>query len=76
MQVGYIDDRFGPLGLAVVVVLAQTAILIISIVDFVSELGKKHAGPSPPTLHAALLDLFAVKPLPPLPSHTLQLFAS
>jgi hypothetical protein len=56
--VGYIDDRFGPLGLAVVVVLALTAILIISIVDFVDELGKKHTGPSPPSLHAALMDLF------------------
>ena len=38
MQVGYIDDRFGPLGLAVVVVLALTAIFIISIADFVIQL--------------------------------------
>ena len=41
MQVGYIDDRFGPLGLAAVVVLALTAILIISIVDFAEQL---HSG--------------------------------
>ena len=41
LQVGYIDDRFGPLGLAAAVVLALTAILIISIVDFAEQL---HSG--------------------------------
>ena len=49
MQVGYIDDRFGPMGLAAVVVLALTAILIISIVDFVEQLHASKGGtPSPP----------------------------
>lgn len=38
VQVGYIDDRFGPLGLAAVVVLALTAIFIISIADLVLQL--------------------------------------
>ena len=37
-QVGYIDDRFGPLGLAVVVTLALTAIFIISIADFIIQM--------------------------------------
>ena len=41
-QVGYIDDRFGPLGLAIVVVLALTAIFIISIVDFILQLQTTH----------------------------------
>ena len=49
MQVGYIDDRFGPLGLAAVVVLALTAILIISVVDFVEQLHTGKGGtPQPP----------------------------
>ena len=50
---GYIDDRFGPLGLAAAVVLALTAILIISIVDFAEQLKAKephHAGPAGPPL--------------------------
>ena len=38
MQPGYIDDRFGPLGLATVVVLALTAIFIVSVTDFVLEM--------------------------------------
>lgn len=38
MQPGYIDDRLGPLGLAGVVVLALTAIFIISITDFILQL--------------------------------------
>jgi len=41
-QVGYIDDRFGPLGLAVVVVLALSAIFVISITDFVLQLRVSH----------------------------------
>ncbi|EIE21857.1 hypothetical protein COCSUDRAFT_47964 [Coccomyxa subellipsoidea C-169] len=45
-QVGHIDDRFGPLGLAGVVVLALSAILIISIVDFVQQMQSK-TGPPP-----------------------------
>ena len=52
MQVGYIDDRFGPLGLAAVVVLALTAILIISIVDFVEQM--KHSKGPPPAPPAPL----------------------
>ncbi|CAL8471696.1 g11238 [Coccomyxa elongata] len=48
-QVGYIDDRFGPLGLAAVVVLALTAILIISVIDFVEQMkGDKGPPPGPP----------------------------
>lgn len=41
-QVGYIDDRFGPLGLAVVVVLALSAIFVISITDFILQLRVPH----------------------------------
>lgn len=37
-QVGYIDDRFGPLGLAAVVTLALTSIFIISVVDFTMDM--------------------------------------
>ncbi len=48
LQVGYIDDRFGPLGLAAVVVLALTAILIISIVDFAEQLHAEKGGSPPP----------------------------
>ena len=40
-QVGYIDDRFGPLGLAAVVTLALTSIFIISVVDFTLDLIQK-----------------------------------
>jgi hypothetical protein len=49
-QVGYIDDRFGPLGLAAVVVLALTAILIISVVDFVDQLHRDRPAAAPPPL--------------------------
>lgn len=38
VQVGYIDDRFGPLGLAAVVTLALTSIFIISVVDFTMDM--------------------------------------
>lgn len=38
LQVGYIDDRFGPLGLAIVVVIALSAIFIISITDFILQI--------------------------------------
>ena len=38
LQVGYIDDPRGPLGLAGVVVLALTAILILEVLDFVAAL--------------------------------------
>ena len=48
VQVGYIDDRFGPLGLAAVVVLALTAILIISIVDFAEQLHRGAGGTPQP----------------------------
>lgn len=44
---GYIDDRWGPLGLAGVVALALTAILIISIADFVDQLQTKQHAPAP-----------------------------
>ena len=52
LQVGYIDDRFGPLGLATVVVLALTAILVLSLVDFAEQLrsGRQSGGPPPPAL--------------------------
>ena len=42
LQVGYIDDPRGPLGLAGVVVLALTAILILEILDFVAALKAHH----------------------------------
>ena len=41
MQIGYIDDRFGPLGLAAVVTLALTSIFIISVVDFTLDMVQK-----------------------------------
>ena len=59
VQVGYIDDRFGPLGLAGVVVLALTAILIISVVDFIEQMRKgtpPSGAPPPLSAPAALLD--------------------
>ena len=42
LQVGYIDDPRGPLGLAGVVVLALTAILILEVLDFVAALKAHH----------------------------------
>lgn len=42
VQVGYIDDPRGPLGLAGVVVLALTAILILEVLDFVDALKSHH----------------------------------
>ena len=45
-QIGYIDDRYGPLGLAAVVVTALTAILIVSLVD--SMHGGAGGGADPP----------------------------
>ena len=42
LQVGYIDDPRGPLGLAGVVVLALTAILILEVLDFVAALKAYH----------------------------------
>ena len=38
MQIGYIDDPRGPVGLSAVVITALTAILILSIVDFVETM--------------------------------------
>eukprot|EP00891_Asterochloris_glomerata_P008493 jgi/Astpho2/8493/e_gw1.00125.54.1_t len=38
VQIGYIDDPRGPLGLSAVVITALTAILILSIVDFVETM--------------------------------------
>lgn len=38
LQVGYIDDPRGPIGLAGIVVLALTAILILEVLDFVHAL--------------------------------------
>lgn len=43
VQVGYIDDRFGPYGLATAVVCALTAILILSSAEFVGDLRKMSA---------------------------------
>ena len=37
-QVGFIDDRYGPQGLAVVVVLALLAIFVVSVVDFAMDI--------------------------------------
>ena len=37
-QVGYIDDPRGPIGLAGIVVLALTAILILEVLDFADAL--------------------------------------
>lgn len=38
LKVGYIDDPRGPIGLAGIVVLALTAILILEVMDFVQAL--------------------------------------
>ena len=38
VQIGYIDDPRGPLGLSAVVITALTAILVLSIVDFVETM--------------------------------------
>ena len=37
MQTGDIDDRYGPQGLAVVIVLALLAIFVVSVVDFTMD---------------------------------------
>ena len=37
-QIGFIDDRYGPQGLALVVVLALLAIFVVSIVDFAMDI--------------------------------------
>lgn len=42
-SVGYIDDRFGPYGLATAVVCALTAILILSAAEFVGDLRAMHS---------------------------------
>lgn len=42
------DDRTGPLGLCVAVVIALFAILILSLVDFISVMNAKAPGPPPP----------------------------
>lgn len=47
-QAGYIDDRKGPLTLAVVVVIAQIAIFVVSCVDFWEQLqGADSPAPAP-----------------------------
>ncbi|KAK9807603.1 hypothetical protein WJX72_003876 [[Myrmecia] bisecta] len=46
-QVGYIDDRFGPYGLAAVVTSALTAILVLSLVDFIEMLRNSSFAPAP-----------------------------
>ena len=46
-QVGYIDDRFGPLALSWVVVAALSAILIVSMVDFAKSMSPPDAPPAP-----------------------------
>jgi hypothetical protein len=38
VQVGYIDDRYGPLCLAAVITLALSGIFIVSVIDFVQQL--------------------------------------
>ena len=58
-QVGYIDDRFGPLALSWVVVAALSAILIVSMVDFAKSLSPD-APPSPPAPAPPA-------PVPPMP---------
>jgi SPX domain protein involved in polyphosphate accumulation/uncharacterized membrane protein YidH (DUF202 family) len=47
-QVGYIDDRYGPLGLAAVVVAALSAILLVSLIDLVHTLAPPPGPPPPP----------------------------
>ena len=42
LQVGYIDDPRGPLGLAGIVILALTAILILEVLDFANALKARH----------------------------------
>ena len=37
-QIGFIDDRYGPQGLAIVVVLALLAIFVVSVADFAMDL--------------------------------------
>lgn len=53
-QAGYIDDRKGPLTLAVVVVIAQIAIFIVSCVDFWEQMQGADAGPAPAPAPASL----------------------
>ena len=55
-QVGYIDDRYGPLGLAAVVVTALSAILVVSLLDAVAPPpGPPPPGPPPPGPHSLSL---------------------
>ena len=41
VQVGYIDDRYGPLCLAAVITLALSGIFIVSAIDFWQQLHAK-----------------------------------
>ncbi len=41
LQVGYIDDRYGPLCLAAVITLALSGIFIVSAIDFAQQLRSK-----------------------------------
>lgn len=60
-QVGYIDDRFGPLALSWVVIAALSAILVVSMVDFAKSLAPSGPGPdSPPSPPPA------PQPIPPV----------
>lgn len=44
LQPGHFDDRLGPLGLCVAVVLALSAILVVSIIDFVEAMKSRGDG--------------------------------
>lgn len=66
-QVGYIDDRFGPLALSWVVVVALSAILIVSMVDFAKSLSPD-VPPAPPSPTPPIPPQPApIPPLPPVP---------
>lgn len=56
-QAGYIDDRKGPLTLAVVVVIAQIAIFIVSCVDFWEQLQGADTPAPAPAPSASLLSM-------------------
>lgn len=46
---GLIDDRFGPMGMGIIVIMALFSIFIISLVDLIAMSGAKpNDGPHPP----------------------------
>ena len=69
-QVGYIDDRFGPLALSWVVIAALSAILIVSMVDFAKSMSPDAPPDAPPSPSPQ------PSPPPPQPSPVPQQLAS